>query len=333
MTEAEVKKLLISCLPPGSGEAGGYAIGETQNIGKMLSALAGVMKTYGTDIIDRLPDEFCPLTCTEKIPDWEAALGLTETPVAKFGTVIQRRNAIISQLRQSGTFSLSDIRACVQPYLLYDNPANIVILETSRADLNAAHTYTNSTGFSGSNTTTRQEVAILDSGEVSRGGVTLTVDISGILNQVYFLLFVGPRGWPFSRNDFGKEDYTGILTLHADYSPADNRAPLGDTAYLTIGIGPDPVTINSWSVTVEGEGPQLPAGEGLAGAMFEFVVAAHPGLLGAGYDIEGANRALQRIKPAHVRGSVTIASGRIGAGYAAIPDNVLSAIPDRGIPG
>ena len=53
----------------------------------------------------------------------------------------QRVNAVIATLRISGSFSLDDIRAIVQPYFLYADPSQIVILENSRSGLKTLHTY------------------------------------------------------------------------------------------------------------------------------------------------------------------------------------------------
>ena len=68
-------------------------------------------------------------------------------------------------------------------------------------------------------------------------------------------------------------------------------------------------------------------GQGLGAAMFEFIVVADEVHLGAGYDLDGARRALRRMKPAHVATEVTQVIGT----ECAFPDTP-SAIPNRAIP-
>ena len=72
-------------------------------------------------------------------------------------------------------------------------------------------------------------------------------------------------------------------------------------------------------------------GEGLGAALFEFLVIADPALLGTGYDIEGAFKAIQRVKPAHVLGSIVVKNTVMGGGLLAIPDEPTT-LPSRSIP-
>jgi hypothetical protein len=96
------------------------------------------------------------------------------------------------------------------------------------------------------------------------------------------------------------------------------------------------VTVSVWSLFVEGLGhnyigtPPAPNGQGLGAAQFDFVVVADPALLGTGYDLDGAARALNRWKPAHTHGGLTQLSALLGT-VCAIPDTI-NAIPDNAIP-
>ena len=131
MTQADAKRLLISLLPAGSEDL--YALDNTDFIGGVLYSLAGVVKDYGTDRMEALVSELNPASIEENLSAWEQATGLSKTKVALYGTVEQRKQAVIAVLRMRGAFALSDIRAIIQPYFLYADPTQIEILESDRA--------------------------------------------------------------------------------------------------------------------------------------------------------------------------------------------------------
>lgn len=331
LSRAEAHRMLLAFLPPGSEQL--YDLGTAAGIGKFFYAISGALKTYGTDIIDTLRREVSPLTIVDNIPVWEEALGLNNTPVAKFGTEAQRRNAIIAWLRQSGSFALNDIRAIVQPYFLYDDANDIEILETNRANMFIAHDYTgNAFGAVAPNASTFSTVKILDDPRVGNGVVRVHFKLSGTLEEIGVYL-IGPDGMIASWD----QGYlgTGFVPLTDFYLSTDKftgHAILGD---WTFGVytGPNATVISTWDLFVEGLGVNYDIngrrnGEGLGAGMFEMAVVADLSKLGLGYDINGAIRALKRWKPAHVRANVAY---KVDGTYCATPDT-FTAIPDRAIP-
>lgn len=329
LTTAEVKKLLQSCFPQGSEQLYDWD-NSSAHISQFFTAIAGVWKTYGTDILDTLRAEINPLTCTQSIPTWESALGLAETPLAQFGTTVQRRNQVLSWLRQSGSHSLEDIRAIVQPYFNYANPSSIQILEMSRLELTLLHTYSNTTALpilpdsSGSST-----ITVLDDPRVSPAGAVLTFTVNPATVDQIRIILDGPDG---TRQSWRGDLYlgTGAVGPATYILRASNFAgkPIKGTWTLSFTTGAGAFTLSNWALTpVEGIGvnydnavPPNRNGEGLGAAMFEWAVVADAALLGTGYDLRGALRALRRMKPAHTQ-VYLVRKAAVGGGLPAIYDD------------
>lgn len=337
-TRDDAKRFLVGLLPKGTTDWLDVE-SAVSNLGQLFYAHGGGWKTYGLDLIDTLRRELNPAAMEQKIPDWEAALGLSETPIAKYGTTAQRRNAVLAWLRQSGSFSLPDIRAVVQPYFLYANSSNIAIVETSRSALTTLHTRTSSTIVTiTAGNSSYQDFTVLDDGDAAPG-LRVVLNWTGTISTTTTVLLVSNAGVKFwSHEDFG----TGAalaqdVTLWAPELTGVGF-PVGGTWRIYVFSGANDVTINSWSLIVEGVGvlydgytPPNRIGQGLGAAMYEFAVVAQEDLLGTGYDLVGAQRALNRIKPAHVNCTIVWRATGAGAAYA-IPDT-RSATPDAAIPG
>lgn len=328
----EARQLWISLFPPGIA----YDFDPSAVIGGTVLGLAQASKQVLLDRIEQLRLEVNPSTMTEKIPDWESACGLTNTPIAKFGTLDQRRNAVLAVLRTSGSFSYDDIRAIVQPYFLYADPSQIQIIETNRAALRTAHTYTygiTTTVLAASTQTLG--VVVADDPRVSPAGAHLLLNLDGYVGDITLTL-TGPDGFQVSFPP-------GTLPPRSVMGQAYDLVALGFAGHVINGIWRLQVrtessflTLNSWGVFVEGIGniydtstPPAKIDEGKGADLFQFAVLADPLLLGTGYDVQGAQRSLTRWKPAHTNG-VIFTMGSFG-GYA-IPDTV-SATPDTAIPG
>lgn len=343
LTTADVKKMLQSFFPEGTGDY--LAWNESAaDVCKFFNGAAGVWKTYGTDLIDTIRNEVNPTTVAQKIPEWEQTLGLASTPVAMFGTTIQRRNAIISWLRQSGNNSLNDIRALVQPFFLYDNPSQIQILESSRIDQTLLHTYSNTTPLpivpNGSGS---QTVKVLDDPRVSPAGIVLTLNFSAATLDQIRVLIEGPDG---TRAGWRGDLYLGTGIVGASQYILRSKVfagkPIKGTWTLTITTGPGAFVLANWALTpVEGQGVNFdPAitppgyhrhlGEGLGAALFEFAVVAEEAKLGTGYDLTAALRALRRMKHAHTQCTI-VWQARDFVDACAVPDT-RSATPDAAIP-
>lgn len=331
LTTAEVKKFLQSCFPLGSEMLYDWD-NSAANIGQFFTGIAGAWKTYGTDILDTLRLEINPGTCTQNIPVWESALGLRDTPIAKFGTTIQRRNAILAWLRQSTTFSVADCQSIIQPYFLYSDPTAIQIMETNRTNLDTLLNFVGTAfGAIALSASTFRTVDILDDPRVDTGGVRLHFRLSGTLDQIGIFL-IGPDGTQaaWETGYLG----SGVTALTHYYLRAPQFIGKAIKGTWTFGIwnGPAAAAITTWDLMVEGVGANYDingayTGEGLGAAMFELAVVADTALLGTGYDLVGALRALQRWKPAHVRATIV---QKIGADVCATPDTI-TAMPDAAI--
>lgn len=337
MTQAELKQLLVSLFPDGSDQL--YDLDNSANLGLTLHALAGALKQVYADRADQLRLEVNPKTIVEKIPDWEGACGLSATDLARFGTPDQRRNAVLSVLREHGSFRLDDLRAGLQPYLLYGSSADIEIIETDRDALRTAHTYSDSTPLVvGASSTAARTLRVLDDPRVSPAGAQVNINLSGNLSEVSFRL-TGPDGtqqaWPVRFLGEGAVTASVYTLFGREFADAPIH---GDWALsLTTGAGGG-ATLHSWSLFVEGLGvnlggpppyPPSRLGEGLGAAMFQFLLMVDPTLLGTGYDLGGAYRAIQRLKPAHVLGNYGLKSAL--GDNCAIPDDPTT-LPDRSIP-
>lgn len=338
MTREEIRRLLIALFPDGSEDL--YAFDTEAYLGGTVDAIAGALKGTLTDRIDQLRLEVNPSTIEESIPDWEGATGLTHTPLASFGTDEQRRNAILSVLREHGAFSLDDIRAAVQPYLQYADPSQIEIVEPDRVAQQAAHTYADATPYTATapfNSSSRS-ISVADDPRVSPAGAIVNLNLTGLLDEVRFRL-TAPDG--FAKNWLPGFLGSGSVTTQnfTLYAPEmAGRRILGAWTLTVTAGGTTNATIHSWNIFVEGLGVNYDAatppnriGEGLGAALFEFLVIADPALLGTGYDIEGAFKAIQRIKPGHVLGSIVVKNTVMGGGLLAIPDEPTT-LPSRSVP-
>lgn len=325
-SRGDLKTLLVSLFPAGSEQL--YDLDNGANIGGILYSLAGALKDTATDRVDELRLQVNPSTMVDP-SGWEQACGLSNTVLAKFGTTEQRRNAVLSVLREHSSFSLDDIRAAVQPYFLYADPSQIEIVETDRAALTALHTYVGSTLSVGANASGSASITIPDDGFIYAGDNVL-ITVTGYLDEVTFSLNTIAGGlWSWPRGYLG----TGSVTAQAftlrtgPYFTFLSPQP----CTLTVTTGPSGGATVQWSVFVEmlGRPSSLFTWQGLGAAMFEFGVVADPALLGAGYDLDGAYRAIQKVKPAHTIGNLIFKN--VMGGLCPIPDDPPT-IPDRVIP-
>lgn len=309
-TRDDVFQALIKALPDGL-EQDLYALGKTDYIGGTLWSLAGQLLEQ-TQRIDALRQGI-PATIVESLPEWEQACGLSQTSTARVGTVTQRRNAVLAALRQRGSFAKDDIRAAIQPYFLYADPSAIVINEPDFAALETAHTYTNAVPVAFIGSGTMDIVVSGDGAPVSIAGARLTLTITATNLASLSFRLRNPDGFEVN---IGRE----ILSPLAEsatavefrlFFPEMAGHATDGTWRLTAYSGPG-ATLVQGDLFVEGVGnlydlaiPPNKIGEGLGSAKFEWDAFADPLLLGAGYDLIGAQRTLDRIKPAHTNATIT----------------------------
>lgn len=333
MTQADAKRLLISLLPAGSEDL--YALDNTDFIGGVLYSLAGVVKDYGTDRMEALVSELNPASIEENLSAWEQATGLSKTKVALYGTVEQRKQAVIAVLRMHGAFSLDDIRAILQPYFLYADPSQIDILEPSRSQQRTAHTYTG--GILGPAALVEESVIVADDPRVSPAGVILEFEITTTRLDSVVVALRAPNGQTYQRLS-GYLDTEATSVTAESYRicwPEFAGLPIkGDWRVLFASQTGDNITIGTWSIFVEGignvyDGAGNVVSQGLGAALFTFTAVADLSLVGADYDIEGGLKALTRWKPAHTQGGITTTN--VLGNACAIP-NTENAIPNNAIP-
>lgn len=334
----EIKRLLVSLLPPGSESL--YALENSDVIGGTLYGIAGALKDSLTDRIEVLRANANPSTLTlEGLPEWEAACGLTNTPVSLYGTTQQRVNAVIATLRISGSFSISDIQAIVQPYFLYSDPSQIQILENDRAGLRTLHTYASPvTIVAPAGPTGTDSIRVTDGPRVSQAGAVAYVVITTTRPDKMQHILIGPGG---QRAAFGEGYLTQVAAsvtskTYQLCAPSFAGSPVGGLWTLQCYNLVAGFTLR-WALYVEGQGviydtatPPNRVAEGLGAPVFTFAVAADPALLGTGYDLVGAQRAITRWRPAHTFGFIASISPMTGM-ICAIPDTD-NAIPDMAIP-
>ncbi len=342
-TLKEAKQLLIKAFGTGMETAYDFE----GDPGLYLEGIAKGLKQAGFDLSDLLRLELNPSTMTQKIPDWEQSCGLSQTGTALFGSTIQRRNQVIGKLRENGSFSLADLRAAMQPYLLYADPNLIEINETDREILRANHTYSFAgvpvTLGIGSSVTLR--VTVLDDPRVSPAGAQTNLVLTGDLNEVQFQL-TGPGGaskiYPYG--------YLGTGTVTNQpftlFAPAYRQKSLGYTVddefyekpirgvwTLFVSARGSAITISSASLFVEGLGRDSRGGDGLGSPMFTFATVIDYKLVGQGYNVEAAQVAVRHLTPAHCGASIVLknAPGSQDDELCAIPD-LPTSIPDQSYP-
>jgi len=325
---AQVRQLLLSGMPPGSDDLWDFRSGTV--VGRLFTALAAGHKATAHDYLELQRREGNPLTMVSDIPDWEQTLSLSQSATALFGTTDQRRGQVLSCLRQSAEATFDNIRAIVQPFFNYSNPAQIQIIEADRAQLTAAHTYagqflplTVAAGGVGSTF-----FRVVDEGRVSPAGLWLFLNIDSTNITLTTFTLREPRG---GSTTFASID-TGAVTAK-DYSLASRKfldlstVGLWELTINCLGAG---LTLNSAGLFVEGQGFSPNGVEGLGGAAHTWAVVFDASKVAPGMtsDLPGAYLALRRIKPAHTSFTLTLAAN--GQAFA-IPDTD-SAIPDQGIP-
>ena len=309
----DVFAALLAELPDGSQDL--YKLGKTDAIGGTLWSIAGGLLEI-TSQIDSLRLGI-PSKIVATIPEWESACGLSQTATARSGTTAERRNAVLAILRQRGSFARDDIRAAIQPYFLYANPGDIVINEPDCPALQIAHTYSAAGGpWNCVPSNTIDIVVAGDEAPVSQAGALITINLTCIasLAELEFSLrspdgFIVQKG-PLLLSEWGESSTAEDFRV---YFPEMRGRKTDGTWKLTVKSPSGPTTANAVDLFVEGVGnvynyattPPTITGQGLGATKFTWDVTADPLLLGVGYDLVGALRVLQRIKPAHTLASIT----------------------------
>lgn len=336
LTSDQALDLLVQLFPLGFSKLFGV-INRVGDVYNLLAGISDATKQYVYDNIAQIRLEINPATALYKVPDYENALGLSQTSVALSGTTAQRRTQIISKLREQGAFTLDNIRAIIGPLLGYADPSQLVIVETSRSALTTAHTYANNAGASiGSNSSTAQSVTVLDDGGVSDAGVKLLVNITCTNPEQLSFTLTGPTGGvgsgqavvTFPAGSMPAGSVTGVTYSLSEHSVSPGKKLLGNWS-LQINTGAAACTLVSWSLFVEGGGQRDATGaSGQGEEIHEWGIFLSPLLMNSP-NMPAVLSSLQRIKPGD---SIVDLLYSIAGSYPDTTSGVNSSIPDTCLP-
>ncbi len=318
ITRQEVLSLFIQLWPPGR-------LYDWYNpasyISRFFDGVAEALKTFGYDFLDRLRREINPATWVEKLPDWEHALDLADEATALEGTIAQRQAAVIAKLREFGAFTLDFTRATIGPLLGFANPSQLLVVETDRAKMRAAHTYSDGQGHSSPASSVSMSVYVPDGGVVSDAGAQVLIDVAAPPGQNLHVVLTAPggqqKGWTYAPS---APPSTALILYAAELAdvPCNGQWRLLVENVPAVGA----VMVNAWSIFVEGSGLS-----GLGGDMCDWGVYADPtleGTSGVPSNQGAAARTISRIQHAHTKGHVLLS-------LAALPDHARS-LPDQCLP-
>jgi hypothetical protein len=322
LSSDQVLDLIIQLLPVGAARMYGLRrrAGDPYNF---YAAVADSLKTFWYDAIAVLRQEINPATTGYKLGEWEAALGLSQTPIALGGNTTLRRLQIVSRLREQGAFTVANIQAILGPLLGYADPSQLKIIEANRGALTTAHTYSPwpSGVVIASGTAASTTVWVADDGSVSDGGVLLSFTVLCNSPELVSVTLTNPDGKIGSYN-VGTRGFFSNATSQAYTWPAGTLPAAGFTAYQatlraagyfdgmvitgkwTVSIsagaqaGGGNVQVNPITLFVEGGGVRDTAGNsGLGEQMHDWVVQYDPAL-GSAPNFAAVVAAIARISPA-----------------------------------
>ena len=178
-TAEDIRDELISGMPEGFTDL--FDMADPDGPGPLFTALGEAIAETAIDRLDDLRDQLAPTTCSSAtLADWEAALALADSRIARAGAVEVRRAQVIARLREWGAPTLDLIRRVVYSYLGYASPADVVIRESDRAALRELHTYR----WTGARTIGPASITqtVRDGGTVGAGGVA--VDLCASVDEL-----------------------------------------------------------------------------------------------------------------------------------------------------
>jgi hypothetical protein len=301
---------------------------------KFFAAIADALTMFVYDGIAQLKLENNPATAGWRLPDYEAALGLSTTQTALTGTPTARRAQIISKLREQGASTIFNIQSILGPLLGYVDPTQLQVFECNRAALTAAHTYMNGSGAVFISPTT-QTVYVADDGSVSDAGAQLFITVTATSVADLQLTLTGPASgvgagiaskvWPAGSIPGGN---VSGAQFRLNFPEAAGHKLLGEWA-LTMSSAASAVQVISWSLFVEGGGLRdAQGGSGLGEEMHEWGVFVDP-VLALAQNIPAVKAAMTRIQPAD---SVADLLYSVAGAYPDVSSGINSALPDCCLP-
>lgn len=329
LTSDQVFDLLMQLLPRNADALYGllHKSGDPYNV---FAGEADGFKAYCLDAIATARAEVSPLTTTVKLPEYESWTGLTQTIIALTGSTQQRRNQVISKLREQGASTVNNVIAILAP-LLGMFPGNVQVVESNQAAITTAHTYTNSTGASiGANSSVSQTVLVNDAGVVSDAGAQVTVTVTSTNPEQLSFTLTTPAGVNAYTMPAGTIPAGSVTSVAFKVSviPSAGASFTYGTWTFQVNTGAATCTLVSWALFVEG----IAQGQDTGGARYWFGVYADPahlGETGASANFAAARAALARITPAH---AVACLLQSISGAYPDTTSGANAAIPNECLP-
>lgn len=328
-TAEELQQALIGAFPPGTHDR----IDWEGTPGDHLLAISQTVLAKGVVPVDELLANACPLTATsDRLRDWERALGLSGSRTARFGALEARRRAVIARLREYGPPTIPMMQSIVAPLLDYADPTELVILEASRTDLRTVHTYTGVLTSASTSLGCVYSWRVFDDGRLSDSGVQLDVTLThGDLTKLSVLV-TAPSGETDTATVFGRGAAAGdtVRVCLPDMAAASVMGVWTAEFNASAGAG----TVDAVEAFVEGAGRDSSGRPGLSAAKFELGVVYEEDKSSGAADIDAARAAIARITYATRISALILreADGVLPAGeYTFLPDDD-NAIPDAIIP-
>jgi len=328
-TAEELQQALIGAFPPGTHDR----IDWEGTPGDHLLAISQTVLAKGVVPVDELLANACPLTATsDRLRDWERALGLSGSRTARFGALEARRRAVIARLREYGPPTIPMIQSVVAPLLDYADPLDLVILEASRSGLRTAHTYTGVLTSASTSLGCVYSWRVFDDGRLSDSGVQLDVTLThGDLTKLSVLV-TAPSGETATATVFGRGAAAGdtVRVCLPDMAAASVMGVWTAEFNASAGAG----TVDAVEAFVEGAGRDSSGWPGLSAAKFELGVVYEADKSNGEVDLDAARAAIARITYATRISALILreADGVLPAGeYTFLPDDD-NAIPDAIIP-
>lgn len=313
----ELKAALIGAFPPGSDAV----IDWGDSPGAHMGACAKTLQK-GVDAVNLLSVEINPLTTTQKLGEWERALGLGPDAAA-LADVPQRRRAVTSRFREiAATTTKPNVQAIIAPLLAYSDPSSLAVVEVSAAAIRTAHSYIweGTQTFSGS---TVIGLYVRDDAKVSDAGAVLDIEITHTDVSVISCDLTAPDNTAVSITAGSVGRGAASTTTYRLYFPTMAGVACGgrEGGLWRFAIRTDGTTtgtLTSAKLYIDGIGRPLPGQDALGAVAYRWAVVVEDSKLGGGYNIYQSREALQRIN--YAARSVALARRSVGAGALAAGD-------------
>lgn len=306
--EADTFGWLRSLWPPGSWSE----LYDVDTVGsdprRYFLALAQAFTRYGTGLVDYVRAELSPATCADLLGDWERALALPATRLAPT-TTAARQAAVVSRLRESGSYSRAEVAAVVGVLLGYADPSQLVTYEVDRSALNILRAWRDaldtSVAIVGGGTDVR-DVVVTDGGRVSTAGVQVTLAMFTVSDPLdVTVTLTAPDGEAATWSGVASPRLfraSATLTLR---SLAHVGARVRGVWRLTVDSAAGDVAALTARFCVDGA-LRVNGHDGPGTQVYYWGVYSDPLLeaVAGPSDRFAAQRAVDRVQPAHTRGTV-----------------------------